>query len=329
MRTVLLLFVGLCLGCRAGSHSAAGKSPTDQTFAPADQSGESKFPSSAAAEPVRPPPTIIIQPTDLTSSVGTSPIVVGVDNLGDRVGNDILGLLAKEIRLQDAQGAPVPIGTTIMDASGSTYGPSGYRTNEIARIVVVPQSPLKNEWHVLRISATPAGLAWPGLSDMETLPDGSRGVRVAPGSHPTPTSIRLCDKGQGLWVTIVDWSERIVYPEDVRTIADVQEESSGLTSCVPDPAISTDGTTESLRFLCQNFPATGAKLSIGLTRTIRSSSGTSAEFSSAPPDATGALRVPSSSGPVSGSVGDGKVWTHLNVSDMKPWGEGCRIMRPW
>lgn len=276
---------------------------------PPDSPGETRHPSWLEnPAPPRPLPTIQIQPLDLTSSVGASPIVVGLNSSGRPVGEALLKALASEIRLYELDaGNEIAITTTIQDVSSETYGPGGYPRSQLASVRVEPKEPLRDVWHVVKVLAVPPGVERPRFSALQTLPNGTLGARFAAGSHPRPSAIRVCSKEKDVVVAIVDWSERINYPKDPGQAATARE-VLGIDSvdCLPDPKLAGHESTPSLRFVCAGMSLNGGRLALRLGPQINSPSGGTFD----------------SSGFTGGD-------TEVAFESMEVWGDGCRMLRPW
>jgi hypothetical protein len=248
----------------------------------------------------------VFQTPDLTSSIGSTPLIVSVESAGVSVGRALLDALAAQLRLEEANGATVAFTTQVQDASGSTLGPGGFPTDPMAKVVVVPSAPLSaDKWYALRLQKMPVGLSLPRYAQFQTLPDGAPGVRVSPGSHARPTAIRVCEKAGGMSAVMVDWSERVENSPGPSAAA-VSETSSGL-KCPLDNAAVPGPSSTAYRFLCQGLPKHAANVALDLDVNIRSASGSP-------------LDVPAPAG---------RLRHNLAVDLMTEYGEGCRIARPW
>jgi hypothetical protein len=259
----------------------------------------------------KPLPTIELEPKDLTSGLGSTPIKVKVNNWGRPVGEDVLKALAHEVHLYGQDGTiEVGVAATIRDVPpGADHAANGYPVNPRAEILIQPTTPLGDGWYTLKVQSVPQGLAKPRFGARQTLPDGSIGARLSTASHPRPSSVQVCDKEGGEKVVIVDWSEPIVYPQDPTSVATLQETSGGPTTCLHDPAQAGVGSTSSVRFLCQNVPQSGARFMLDLDRRVTGKSG-------------GAMDLPT-------DQTTGKAHTDLAVDALEAGGERCKIHRPW
>jgi hypothetical protein len=222
------------------------------------------------------------------------------------VGQSALDALAAQLRLEEDNGATVSFTTSSQDVTGSAIGPGGYPTDPMAKVFVRPSSALADDkWYALRLQKVPFGLSLPKYAQFQTLPDGSPGIRFSPGSHARPAAIRVCDKGGGETVVMLDWSERVLAASDAKT-AGLAETTSG-SSCPIDPMGLQGPSTKEYRFLCQGLPAQGATLALDLDAAIKSASG----------------------GTIEAQAAAGHIRQQVSVDTMTVYGQGCRIVRPW
>ncbi len=130
------------------------------------------------------------------------------------------------------------------------------------------------------------------------------GARFAVNSHPVVAALRFCDKGNGTSVAMIDFSERINYVAGEATIGLV---GSAASFCLPDPALSNLGTTQSVRLICKGLPPKGSRFHLTLAPSVTSPSG-------------GALESPGGT--------KGTISSEIDVDSMASWGQGCSISRP-
>jgi hypothetical protein len=291
----------------------AVKLGTEQTEGPGDRADEPRF-VEGAGSPLRPGPTIQIQPADLTSGIDKSAIRVGVNNLGAPVGAQALAALAQSIRLYEwPEMRDVPFTTTVQDVTGNMHASDGYRRADLAYVEVTPATPFADRWYAVVVTALPGNMARPRLSQHQRLPDGSLGARFTPGSHPTVSGIRVCDKGGGSSVVIVDFSERIKIGPDLASRLQMVDalQSKAMDTCVldaPSTAAPSGGTTARfVRFTCQGLDMATSPVKITIDGAVSSPSG-------------GSLETP--------GKGLGRAEHTLTNDRLESWDAGCRIMRP-
>lgn len=282
------------------------KSPANQTDSPPDKIGAASFPENANC-PSLPGPMIQIQPMDLTSSIEKSSIRVGVDNLGRPVGESLLAQLAQTIEFVEwPEMNAVPFSTTAQDATGNTQGPNGNPRFDQAYIQVVPQNELSDRWYAVRVRQLPAGIGLPKYAKHETLPDGSIGARFSPGSHPTLTTVRVCnvDDPEKSSVT-VEFSERVAVTPDISKLIAI---GSGPSSCVLEFDFSKMPPAPSARFLrfaCSRL-APSATVDLSISDAIKSPSGGGLE------------RV---------GVGGARIDHRISGAELGEWAENCRAFK--
>src|SRR5713101_2406337 len=140
-RTSALVFVGAFAGLACGTSAKtdiAKKTINQQTEGPTafpdDKSKPPSFPG-----PTKPTPTVVIDPLDLSTSVGDGPFVVTLDNLGAPVGPQLLQSLQSQVALVTwPELANVPVTQTVTDTTGAPG------TDARAHIQLQPQSKLSD-----------------------------------------------------------------------------------------------------------------------------------------------------------------------------------------
>jgi len=195
-------------------------------------------------------------------------------------------------------------------ASLTAPAPGGIPRIPRATVEIQPLKPLPDGWYVLKVFSVPSGLALPRFGSRQTLPDGSLGARISPGSHPRPAAVKVCPKEGGVTVVSIEWSEAVVRPRDVSSAATVREVSapSMAGDCVPDSG-QPDGSVRAMRFLCQNVPTVGGRFLVRLDRGVRGIGGGNLD-----------IRV---------NAATGKADTEVAVDSMQPGADGCKTFRPW
>ena len=194
---------------------------------------------------------------------------------------------------------------------GGNYAADGYRKSELAYVEVSPVAPLENRWYVVQLASMPAGLALPKYTEHQRLPDGKLGARFSPGSRPTVTSVRVCERKGGNTSVILEFSERITQESnvaDVVRLADVG--SSTARPCtveMPPEAVSPHGTSAKVvRFACEAVDVGTSSFRLTVADSVSSPSG-------------GTLESP----------GNGRTAIEQTIpgARLTPWGDGCRIAR--
>ncbi len=165
--------------------------------------------------PVRPVPTVALEPVDLTTSVGQAPLRVRVSNLGAPVGADLLSRIARAVSLRTwPEQAAVPLVLAkIVDATGKSDA------DAYAHLDFTAASPLADRWYALAIDALPAGAGWGDPENTFPLPNGGRATRFRVGSGATVSSVRVYSKAQGQQLVRVDFSEPVATNTSLVTIS--------------------------------------------------------------------------------------------------------------
>jgi hypothetical protein len=169
-------------------------------------SGGSPSRPSPTEGPIRPAPTIVsIEPLDLTTSVGSSPMQIVVSNWSAPVGPLLLGQISRSIRLKTwPELTDVSLGaSTIADATGQ----SGQ--DEFAHIYLTPTAQLAERWYALSLDTLPKGVTFPGSASLLALKNGGWVARFRVGSQPVLAGVSVHEKPAGKSVLHVEFSEPI------------------------------------------------------------------------------------------------------------------------
>lgn len=175
----------------------------------------------SAQGPTRPPPALWLQPTDLMTSTGETPIRILLDNSGAPVDSALLDTVAAAAELRTYPGLapvsvtsktfnPAPI-TTPADTptkGGAPSAPTGSGTNQPAYVELTPTAALKDSWYVLSLKSIPAGVRTAPWS-APTPPVGAYAVRFHTGSHPVLSRVLLCRKAPGVHRAVFEFSENV------------------------------------------------------------------------------------------------------------------------
>jgi hypothetical protein len=185
--------------------------------------------------PARPGPTIVsIEPLDLTTSVGLSPMQVVVSNWSAPVGAVRLSQIASSIHLKTwPELADVAVVASVVDATGNP-GEDAY-----AHVHLAPSAQLNDRWYAISVDALPQGVTWPAFLPVSVQSTGARVSRFRMGSQPIVAGVRTYAKGAGKSVVYVDFSERIT--GDANQVAVSYADGTAL-NCVaspPQPPVTT------------------------------------------------------------------------------------------
>jgi hypothetical protein len=315
---VVGVYVVMSTGCSqdqsskaANLQTASRKSgPVDpaavSSQAPAD---EGRFPPG----PTRPAPTIQLEPIDLTTSTGQTPLQVLVSNLGGPVGMGPLNQIARSVTLRawPEQTVVAVSVSKIVDATGNSD------EDEFAHIYLTPSSPLADRWYALSVDALPQGISWPAFANVLDVKGGARVSRFRVGSGPVVTGVRVYAKDPTRHLVYVDFSERVA--GDMKLV-NVSYGGGGAPGCQPDsarPPASSPGASSGISAPA-GAPADTSVTSVRLTCGII--------------DMQRALQIDippgfrSTSGP---ALNAGSPLRHVvNPADWVDWGQGGKLFRP-
>jgi hypothetical protein len=292
----------------AVATTSPAKRGNEQTDTPGD---EGRFPPGAST-PLRPAPMIQIQPSDLTTSIDKSPLRIGVDNLGTPVGPAILQAVAREARLYEwPEMNEVQFSVTTHDVT-QTHAPSGYKSGEFAYVEITPASALADRWYAITLSSLPSGVTLPRYAQHETLPGGAIGARFSPGSHPTVSAIRVCEKAGGQKVVMTDLSERVTVDANASNLFGMgvaSQSAAKAPTCIFDAPVSSGVTSAKfIRYTCQGLALDSMPMKMSFHRNIKSAAGRG-------------LELP--------GKGAGPLEHTLSAATLTDRGDGCQIARPW
>lgn len=242
---------------------------------------ETRFPDG----PTRPLPTLHLEPVDLTTSVGGSPLHVLISNLGAPVGIGVLNQIAASVTLRtwpELELVPTSV-SKISDVSGKSD------EDQFAHIYLEPVSPLADRWYALHVDVLPSGTAtWSAFPHVWSLTNGSRVSRFRTGSEPVVASVRVYQKEENAQVAYIDFSERIVGDLRMIQLSDVEGRSScrvasssngligaddGSSGISPLPGEKVDNSIVSAVLTCPNALDLKQTLHLDIQPGLRSNSG--------------------------------------------------------
>jgi hypothetical protein len=225
-----------------------------------------------AAAPVKPQPMLWLQPGDLSTAVGDTPIRAWIDNLGAPVGAEVLRDVASRLELRQYPSLlSVPFEVVTYDPpvvtappDPTTKGVDVQRQDPGERRAYVelrPLTPLTDSWYVVALKSKPESVGLAPWSAPKP-PVGTYAARFARGSAPVLSRLLLCNKGDRLR-GIFEFSENIQTPvgrveshvriENPRTGAACAHASSGPVPNTSMKWVDQDCTgfspTETLRII--------------------------------------------------------------------------------
>jgi len=200
-------------------------------------------------------PTWILfaQPADLSTGIGTSEVSVVVNYaLGTRRPSQaVLNEVAAALSVRDASGeqAPAQIIPVFGTPSDGAVDPDSIdEWSEFRdRILVVPETPWRNEWYSVTVGELPCKYQ---LSGFNTHVDGSSGVlRFNPQGPPVYRSLELCDFGEEKGTRLmIGLSQPVQNRDEISKKLKVVADGSAC-SFRPNPS-DIEGSSRQLEFRC-------------------------------------------------------------------------------
>jgi hypothetical protein len=272
MRNLLLVTAVVVGGCqvkrtdsvRDGMLASLGKSGREQTQTPhpSDQAQARYEPGAAGGEAAASPrprqPLAAIQPMDLMTSLGDTPIEVTIVPRGTTVDDGFLKGLRSRIALATwPEMASVAFDVSISNETSPARFDNGAEVAPRAILRVVPAKPLDDRWYIVSLNAADLVELGPVQAQMK-LPNGAVGSRFRTGSEPALWGVRFAGKGPNEMVVMVDFSERLP-SATLRQInlAQVGDTGSICELVEPTAAQAQDlPTAKTVTFICRNMAPT-------------------------------------------------------------------------
>lgn len=217
------------------------------------------------------PPVVQIEPGDMTSMIGDTPLRVTVYSGPGPIGKILLEPIANQLRLVETScGKVVAFATKIRPSDGFAYSEQGYPSSVPGVIEVTPSSSLAAEnWYELQVLSLPTGVV-PGKRGMHKLEGGGVSARFSRGSHPTPSTVRRCEKSDGVVTMYVDFSEKVSLGDDAKSKVQLENE---LIPGACEMDARAHSVARSVHFKCQAGSGKGGKFRISVAPTLGSPSG--------------------------------------------------------
>lgn len=144
-------------------------------------------------------PTVRFGFSDLTTSVGESPLQLLVNHVGEIVTQEMLAELKPQVSLRRWPSLE-RVAADVQLAPSDNESPNAY-------LRLVPKKALESTaWYALVVEKLPSGFRWPAFTPALVDADGRHIVRFVGGEQPVVSSLRVCDDKS----VYVDFSERIV-----------------------------------------------------------------------------------------------------------------------
>jgi len=178
-------------------------------------------------------PHLRFEPPDLTSSIGTTPLRVVIDEnkgVGKLLAPGGLATVASLVSLHTYPGDAV-VPTTLQLKQAQNIQGEGELVGETA-ITLVPAKPLSPQWYALVVSPAAAQLVFfpdPVAPWAKKLPDGRLIVRFHPSVQPVVSVVQVCEARLGVGIT---FSERVVFTKKLEDQFEITQ--GGKQLCQPD-----------------------------------------------------------------------------------------------
>ena len=234
---------------------AAQKSQHQEALPPPPELGRS-MPGTPG--PSRPQPVLWLEPGDLLTSTGPTPIRAWLDNQGDPVSEALLAEVANELQLSAYPSlepiafdvvtqnvTPVAVAPNSANKQASDEQaraiPSTPSSGDRAYIEVQPKGSLASSWYIFSLKSIPTGVRVAPWSAPNP-PVGGYAVRFHTGSQPVLVRALFCEKAPGHHRAILEFSENLKASGDFETLVSVEQPATK-TKCVhgtsgPVPAAS-------------------------------------------------------------------------------------------
>jgi len=163
---------------------------------------ESRYPQG----PDRARPVLQLEPMDMMTAVGDSPLHVLVSKLDAADASRVLERVASAVKLRTwPELAEVATNASKSVETSSSTTQAGY-----GHVYLQPAAPLTDRWYALVLESVPAGVELPAFASVHQTEAGKHVARFRVGSQPVVTGVRLYDKEGQKQVAYVDFSERVV-----------------------------------------------------------------------------------------------------------------------
>lgn len=297
----------------ANSGVGGGGKKTESATEPPAELGSQLHPHTGPVVP-----SLWLQPGDLMTSTGETPIRVTLDAPDAPISTELMASIASVVQLHTFPDlAPVPVTVTthipqvfktptdnpsknVPAPTKGTFDPS-----DRAFVELQPKSKLPDSWYVLSLTKVPAGVRtvpWAA----PTSPIGAYGVRFHTGSRPTLSRVLFCEKGSGATKVVFEFSENVRGMEASTSSQLVSVQQPALKkACTFVESGPTPSSSRWLHLSCSDF-SLAEPWEIILNPGLASPSG----------DALATF------------AGAKSVQQSLDVAKLPDSGDGCRVWRP-
>jgi hypothetical protein len=289
MRNLLLVAAVVVGGCqtkpadsvRDGMLASLGKNGREQTQTPHPSDlAQKRFEPARAGAPLAMQPLAALQPMDLMTSIGDTPIEITIVPRGTTVNDGFLNGVKNRIALATwPEMSAVGFDVSISNETSPKQLDNGADVAPRAILRVRPAKPLDDRWYVVSLNASDL-VEVPSIQAQMRLANGAVGSRFRPGSEPALWGVRFAGKGPDEIVVMVDFSERLP-SATLRQISLAQMGSTGSLCELMEPTAAQAQdlpTAKTVTFLCRyvaptapivvQFPNGVADRQVGANRTL-------------------------------------------------------------
>jgi hypothetical protein len=283
----LLVVAGACQPARPqsarkrstlSSEKVAGR---EKTLTPhPSESVQSRYDLEPGGKPTPLMPHVTIQPMDMMTSIGDSPLVVTIYPRGTTVDDAFIAAVKGRISLTTwPEMTAVPFDVSINNLASPAMLENGAQVMPRVELRIQPKLTLNDRWYV--ISLDPGNMVEISKVRGHTkMANGTVGSRFRTGSEPALWGVRFAPKGPDEMVVMVDFSERVASTTlSQLTLAQPGNQGASCDLLEPTAAQAADlPTAKSVTFKCRNvaptdpivvqFPTGMAARQIGPTRSL-------------------------------------------------------------
>lgn len=268
-----LVMIGL-VACRGEQKLAPAENPpkgagvaTEGPLGPVRPGSE--LPPRPAAD--RQAPTVRLEPVDLVTSFGETPLQVWIEPNGHSLDEESLSQVVKRVSLLTwPERVSIPVRIRYKPRSGVPG------EDQFARIFIEPEERLADRWYALSLENPPAPFRM--ANDPGNFEEISRGVYVArfrTGSEPIVSALREYAK-EDVRIVYVDFSERVQLVNNVGNAFSFELAASA-GPCRPADELQDGASATSFRFVCSSSALRDGGRLVVHSRGVRSNSGTPAQ----------------------------------------------------
>lgn len=231
-----------------------------------------------SAGPRIPDPMLWLEPGDLLTSTGETPIRALLENGGRPVTPELLAELASQLELLEYPSLkvvptsvttynPKPIVPTRDRAEKGATANAPPRQETRAVVELKPKMQLAKSWYVLALKTVPKGVQLSPWSAAKP-PAGAYAARFHTGSQPILTRVLFCEKSDSKFRTILEFSENVTSESGFESSVRIQQKGKTCVYASSGPA--SQASSKWIDEDCAGF-STSASVHIHLAPDLQSS----------------------------------------------------------